>query len=168
MKHTHADHETGHGADEEPRFQLETVLKKMPHEVPIFLVADPGINEAFGQAATQLVRILSDHTSKITMHEYDIGHRKARKFDIKYSPTLVFDPDNYRIRWLGGPLGEEGRTFVEAIIMLGYRNSGLSPESIKILDRIQGPRKVKVFVSPTCPYCPPAGGQCLEGGGPET
>ena len=154
MKHTHADHETGHGVDEEPRFQLETVLKKMPHEVPIFLVADPGINEAFGQAATQLVRILSDHTSKITMHEYDIGHRKARKFDIKYSPTLVFDPDNYRIRWLGGPLGEEGRTFVEAIIMLGYRNSGLSPESIKILDRIQGPRDVKVFVSPTCPYCP--------------
>jgi thioredoxin reductase (NADPH) len=38
--------------------------------------------------------------------------------------------------------------------MLGHRNTGLSPESLKILEKIDSPRDIKVFVSPTCPYCP--------------
>jgi thioredoxin reductase (NADPH) len=38
--------------------------------------------------------------------------------------------------------------------MLGYGQSNLSEDSIKILQKIDFPRDVKVFVSPTCPYCP--------------
>jgi len=73
---------------------------------------------------------------------------------VKHSPTILFDPDHYDIRWLGAPAGEEGKTMVEALLMLGYGQTGLSDESLKILERIQSPRHIKVFVSPTCPYCP--------------
>jgi thioredoxin reductase (NADPH) len=41
------------------------------------------------------------------------------------------DPERYRIRWLGAPIGEEARTFVEALLMIGHRKSGLSEESLK-------------------------------------
>jgi thioredoxin reductase (NADPH) len=73
---------------------------------------------------------------------------------VNRAPTLVFDPDRYKIRWLGAPIGEEARTFVEAVLMMGNRSSGLSQESLKVLKKIASPREVKVFLSPSCPYCP--------------
>jgi thioredoxin reductase (NADPH) len=51
-------------------------------------------------------------------------------------------------------MGEEGRSFVEALIMMGYGETNLSEESRNILKRIESPRNIKVFVSPSCPYCP--------------
>jgi len=67
---------------------------------------------------------------------------------------LIFNPDKVNIRWLGAPIGEEGRTFIEALIMMGYGQSNVSRESLKILKRINSPRNIKVFVSGSCPYCP--------------
>ena len=51
-------------------------------------------------------------------------------------------------------MGEEGKTLVVALQMMGYRTTELSPDSLKILQKIREPRSLKVFVSPTCPYCP--------------
>jgi thioredoxin reductase (NADPH) len=88
------------------------------------------------------------------MLEYDLSHEIARKWNAQYSPTLLFDPEHYHVRWLGAPIGEEGRTFVEALIMMGYGKTDMSEESLKILQKIESPRNLKVFVSPSCPYCP--------------
>ena len=35
------------------------------------------------------------------------------------APAILFDPEHFKIRWLGAPLGEEGRILVQAILMLG-------------------------------------------------
>jgi thioredoxin reductase (NADPH) len=51
-------------------------------------------------------------------------------------------------------VGEEGKTLVEAITMLGNRKTGISEPSRRLLDKITTPRKIKLFISPTCPYCP--------------
>ena len=63
-------------------------------------------------------------------------------------------PDRYGIRWLGAPLGEEARTFLETILMVGSGMSGLSDQSRKVIEKIDSVRQIKVFVSPSCPYCP--------------
>lgn len=78
----------------------------------------------------------------------------AKKWQTDVSPTLLFDPDHYNIRWLGAPLGEETLTFIELIKMIGYGKSGINEASRKVLQKIDDPRHIKVFVSPTCPYCP--------------
>ena len=70
------------------------------------------------------------------------------------SPTLLIDPEKYQIRWLGAPVGEEARTFVQALIMLGTGKTNLGDQARKILEQIDGPRHIKLFVSPSCPYCP--------------
>jgi thioredoxin reductase (NADPH) len=51
-------------------------------------------------------------------------------------------------------VGEEGKTFVAALQMMGFRATGLGRDSLKILQKIREPRALKIFVSPTCPYCP--------------
>ena len=139
---------------ERAKAQLAKIFEEMPNEIPLFLFTSPGQNDVFSQAARQVVRAVREMAVKIDLREYDLKHDLAQKWKVEYAPTLLFDPDHYQIRWLGAPIGEEGRAFVEALIMMGYRNANLSHESLKVLQKIQSPRNVKIFVSPSCPYCP--------------
>jgi thioredoxin reductase (NADPH) len=70
------------------------------------------------------------------------------------SPTLLIAPEKYSIRWLGAPMGEEARSFLETLILVGLDKSHLSDQSLGVIKKIDSPRNIKVFVSPTCPYCP--------------
>ena len=93
-------------------------------------------------------------TPRIRLREYSLDHEMAAKWQIEHSPTLLIAPGRYGIRWLGAPLGEEARTFLETILMMGSGMSGLSDQSRKIISKIDSVRQIKVFVSPSCPYCP--------------
>lgn len=139
---------------EKARKQLADLFGNMHHEVPLLLFADTSTNREFSEAARTVIRAVRELTSKVTLREFSLGHKLARQYRVTHSPTLLFDPDHFAIRWLGAPIGQEGRTFVEAIIMLGYRKIELSEPSARILKKITTPRAVKLFVSPTCPYCP--------------
>jgi len=152
------DHRMADGSEkamlEQAQAQLIAVFEKMPFEIPLILFASPLENEPFSQTARQVIRSLREITPKITLLEYDLTHEIARKWNVEHAPTLLFDPERYGVRWLGAPLGEEGRTFVEALIMMGYQKSNLSEASLTVLENIRSPRDIKVFTSPTCPYCP--------------
>ena len=139
---------------EQAQAQLIEVFKKITHEVPLFLFTRRGQNDAFSDVARQLIRSIREVTPKVSLLEFDLGHEKARQYNITHAPTLLFDPDHYHVRWLGSPVGEEGRTFVEALIMMGYRKTNLTEDSRQVLEKINSPRDVKIFVSPSCPYCP--------------
>ena len=134
--------------------QLKAVFEKMPHAVPLYLFTKAGENEALNQAARTLIRAFREVSEKIEFKEFDLSHQLAQKWDVTVSPTILFDPERYSIRYLGVPYGEEGRTLLGTILLLGFRASGLSEQSLKILDKIDYRRLVKVFVSATCPYCP--------------
>ena len=140
--------------EEQMQAKLATLFREMPHAVPIVLFTDPSENEPFSEGARQMIRSVREMAPKVTLKEFDVHHKEARKWQITHAPTLLFDPEHYHIRWVGAPLGEEGRTFVETLIMLGYQETKISPESAKILSKINEPRDVKVFVSSSCPYCP--------------
>ena len=134
--------------------QLRAIFEKMPHPVPLVLFTQPGQNEALNQAARNMIRAFRELSAKIEFKEFELRHELAQKWDVTSSPTILFDPEHYAIRYLGVPYGEEGRTFLGTILLLGFRASSISEQSVKILDRIDYRRLVKVFVSATCPYCP--------------
>ena len=134
--------------------QIGEIFKKLPNEIHLFLFTNPGMDDVFSQSIRQAVRAFRDLTSKIVFREYAVNHELAQKWNVDTGPVLLFEPDKYNIRWYGGPLGEEGRTFLELLIYLGLGKANLSEQSLQVLNKIQEPRQVKVFVSPTCPYCP--------------
>jgi thioredoxin reductase (NADPH) len=134
--------------------QLKPIFDHIHVEIPLLLFTSPGRNDAICEAAKQVVRLFREVTPKITLREYHLNHKEARKWKAEYSPTLLLDPEHYHIRWYGAPMGEETRTFLEALIMMGYGKVDMSEDALKILKTIESPRKIKVFVSPTCPYCP--------------
>ena len=134
--------------------QLRATFAQMPNDIPLLLFTERAGEDVFAQANRQVIRAFRELTDKITLREYDLGHEMAQKYNITVSPTLVIAPDQYDIRWIGAPMGEEARTFLELLLLVGSGNSNASDQSLKVLERIDTPRQVKVFISPSCPYCP--------------
>jgi thioredoxin reductase (NADPH) len=139
---------------EEIADQLRSVFANFPNTVTLYLFTKKGENDILNRAARDLIQGFQTLTSKIELKEYETTHELARKWKVNSSPTIVFEPERYSIRYLGVPYGEEGRTFLGMLILLGFRAGNMSEQSVKVLHRIDSPRDVKVFVSATCPYCP--------------
>ncbi|MFH1985541.1 MAG: FAD-dependent oxidoreductase [Pseudomonadota bacterium] len=133
---------------------LKKTFAAFKHPIDIFLFASPAKEDVFAQANRQVIRAFRQLTDKISLREFGLDHEYARKWGVTDVPTLVIAPDVYNIHWIGAPMGEEGRTFLELLLHVGTRDSGLSDAAKTVIHRIDTPRKIKVFVSPTCPYCP--------------
>lgn len=134
--------------------QLKQTFASLPRQIPLVLFVEKGKDDVFVDACRQVIRAFRQLSDKITLKEYSLDHELAAKYDVNSSPTLLIDPDHYNIRWLGAPMGEEGRSFLEAMLLIGVGKSDLSDQSKQVLTHLQEPRNIKVFVSPTCPYCP--------------
>jgi thioredoxin reductase (NADPH) len=144
------------GAQQQADFikQLKMTFEKMPHDIDLLLFTEKGREDAFAEGSRQIVRAFRELTPRIRLREFGLDHKMAAKYQVEHSPTLLIAPDRYGIRWLGAPLGEEARTFLETILMVGTGMSGLSDQSRKVIEKIDSIRQIKIFVSPSCPYCP--------------
>ena len=142
------------GMDPNLAKQLRTLFTKMVNDIEIVLFTDPNNNDPYCDAARQAIRMFRQLTDRIEVREYDLNHEKASEWEITESPTIVIQPETYHLRWIGAPVGEEGRIFLETILLVGMGESNLSEPSKKVMAKVDDPRRVKIFVSPTCPYCP--------------
>ncbi|HSO72885.1 MAG TPA: FAD-dependent oxidoreductase [Thermodesulfobacteriota bacterium] len=133
---------------------LELIFEKMPRRIELLLFTSPDRNEPYSAAIREMIRSMEALTDKIDWREYDLTHELAAKHQAQQSPTLLLDPEHTHLRWLGAPIGHEAESFLTALIMIGHRNANLGTQSLKVLNSIEEPRRIKIFVSPTCPYCP--------------
>lgn len=146
--HQH-DHGNKNETQEPASKELSSVFEKLPNEIPLLLITNKTKDDPFTDAARQVIQSIRNLTPKIPLKEFDITHKNAKKYNVETTPTLLFDPDNYAIRWLGAPMGEEGRIFIEALVMMGFRLNNLSEASSSVLEKIDSIRNIKVFISPT-------------------
>jgi thioredoxin reductase (NADPH) len=133
--------------DADPK--IKAVFQPMKNPVPVLLFTVKGKNEQYCNAARNVIEAFGELTPKISLNEFDADHSEGRKRNIQYSPTMIFDPENCNIRWYGAPVGEETRTFIELVLMIGNKRSDAGEESKKILNRITSPRNIRLFISPT-------------------
>ena len=134
--------------------QLRETFSSMPHAIDLVLFTDGGKNEVFAKAVRDTVRSFRELTDRITFREFGLDHELAEKWGVIHSPTLLISPDRLSIRWLGAPVGEEARLFLETLLLVGMGQSRLSEQSLGVAKKLDESRTIKVFVSPTCPYCP--------------
>lgn len=133
---------------------LKKTFELLPNEITLILFSSPGKQDIFSDANRRVIRAFRELTEKIKFREFDLNHKEAQKYNVDFPSTLLIAPDRYNIRWIGAPVGEEGRTFLETLLLVGLGKSKLNEQSAKIIQKIDTPRDIKVFVSPSCPYCP--------------
>lgn len=85
----------------------------------------------------------------------------AEQYGVDKIPAMAVvrggeEPQDFGIRLYGIPSGYEFATLVEDIRMVSAGKPNLTAQTLKELDKLTGPVKIQVFVTPTCPYCPRA------------
>ena len=136
---------------------LKEAFKELKDEVTLHVFTRRGSNDQFNALVTGLVKGVAAADRRIKAYFHDIGDERdlaSKRYGIERSPTLLISPERYQIRYTGAPAGEEGRSFIAAILMASTGKGFLSPESARRLAALDSKRNVKIFVSPTCPYCP--------------
>jgi glutaredoxin-like protein len=101
---------------------------------------------------------LNDHVSLEEVN-FVLEQDRASQYGVEQIPTIVLlkgDQDT-RIRFLGAPAGYEFMSLIEAVILAGTNDSGLTPDSRALVaEHVTAPLDIQVFVTPTCPHCPRA------------
>ena len=138
----------------ETQKQLKQLFQNVPKNIPVFLFTNDDMDQKALEVARGLFNALQELSDKIEFEELDLTDPRAKEWGVDRAPVLVFAPDRYNIKYLGLPLGEEGRTLIETLILVGLGASRLNEQAKDTLDRIDSERQVKVFVTGSCPYCP--------------
>jgi len=84
---------------------------------------------------------------------------RAAQYGIEDIPAIVLlrDGADTRIRFLGAPAGYEFMSLIEAVVLAGTDDSGLSANARALVSQhVSAPLDIRVFVTPTCPHCPRA------------
>ena len=102
-------------------------------------------------------------SDKIDVEIYDFvkDSEIAETYNIDKIPAMAIikggdEPKDYGIRLYGIPSGYEFSTLIEDIAMVSAGESGLDQATKDELASLSSPLHFQVFVTPTCPYCPPA------------
>ena len=133
----------------------ETFEQGLTEDVVIEVYTRAGQNDQFNDAAVSLIRSLAELSDKLKVSFHAVGDDLSVKRNVTRSPSILIAPDKYHIRYTGAPVGEEGRSFLVALMMASAGKPLLTEPSVKkITDGLREKRDIQVFVSPTCPYCP--------------
>lgn len=114
----------------------------------------------FCRETGELLRELTELSDKLKLETYNLITDKviADTFNVNKIPATVVmsEEKDYGIRYYGIPSGYEFASLLESIEMVSTGKTQLSEEVIEKVKQIDKPVHIQIFVTPTCPYCPPA------------
>lgn len=111
--------------------------------VPIELTKAPGASDT-----EEILKELGELSDKLTVTVVESATEPML-------PTLNIGTSG-RVLFRGTPSGYEFSSLLTGIIDSGRDEVSLTPETMKFLDELTENLNIKVFVTPTCPHCPPA------------
>lgn len=111
----------------------------------------------------ELIKEVAELAPQLSVEIYDLVTDKAlaEEYGIDKIPAVALVRGgeverDYGIRFYGIPSGYEFSTLIQDIVMVSSGDSGLSEQTKAQLAKLEEPVHLQVFVTPTCPYCPPA------------
>jgi len=142
------------------RATVQAHLAGMTHRVTLlFFTQSIGAPDTV-QVAQQVLGELADLNPLISIEEMNLvlDRERAAQYGIELVPSIVLlkDGADTRMRFVGAPSGYEFTSLIEAVALAGSDGSGLLDSSKELLAARQTPLDIKVFVTPTCVYCPRA------------
>ena len=111
--------------------------------------------------AKQVLDEVVSLSNQVTLEEVNfvLEKERAAKYGVDGIPAVVLlrGEEDTRMRFLGAPAGYEFVSLVEALVLAGGNESGLTPESKALVAaHVTAPTDILVFVTPSCPHCPRA------------
>lgn len=139
---------------EEGQKHLKDIFKGLKGDVRLVVFTSGDPKNEFDNYLRRFAEELSLLSDKISAEFHTVKDKAATEHKVTLTPTLLVNPDKYRIRFTGAPMGEEARALIETVFLVSMGASGLSPASKQLLEELKEERNPRVFTSPGCPYCP--------------
>ncbi len=145
---------------EKDKTQIKALFEQsLKDDVYIRYVTTDDPSCQFCSLGEELYGEVSSLNDKVKLEVVHLGTEEAESLGItREAPVTDIGTaeGSLGIRYFGLPSGYEFTAFLEDIVMVSKRESGLSDVSLKILEQVDSPMRILVFVTPTCPYCPRA------------
>jgi glutaredoxin-like protein len=143
------------------RAQIKDIFEKEFKEPVTVRLFSQAIGCESCQTVEELLKELADVVGedKIRYEVYSpvLDKEMAEKYGVDRIPTIVIEGDkDYGIRYIGLPAGLEFSTLVQGILQVSKRKPNLSEKTLEMLEQIDIPIELMVFVTTSCGYCPAA------------
>ena len=142
---------------ENKKFVEELFAKNLKGEVNLIFFRSDNC-ETCGDAEKLLEEIAAiDSRIKLTRYDAKANTKEAKFLGVdKFPATVIGGKRIYNAYYFGMPSGYEFSALLEDIIDASNGTTKLSEETKKAAKAITQNVDIKVFVTPTCPYCPRA------------
>ncbi|MEM0094702.1 MAG: thioredoxin family protein [Candidatus Micrarchaeaceae archaeon] len=133
--------------------------KNLTGNVNIMLFTDTQDKCQYCKETLELLTEVSKLSDKIKLTVYDvnINKREAAFLGIERTPAIVIGGAKiYNVFYFGIPAGHEFSALLEDIMDASNNRTRLAESTKSALKGIKGKLDIKVFVTPTCPWCPRA------------
>ena len=113
----------------------------------------------FCNETRELMEEIAALSDLVTAEVFDIEKDKEKADELgidKVPAVAVIGAEDYGVRFFGIPSGYEFTSILHSIKAVAAGETELSEESLQALSELTQPVHLQVFVTPTCPYCPPA------------
>ena len=131
--------------------ELEARLASLPHPVRlVFFTQTFGCDTCL--SARQVVDQIASLSDQITVDEHNLVLDKetVAEYDVDRAPAIAVVGDtDFGIRYYGVPSGYEVTSLVDAVLLVGSRELGLSDQTLAAIAALDRPVDIKVFVTPT-------------------
>ncbi|POZ88488.1 MULTISPECIES: thioredoxin family protein [Petrotoga] len=145
--------------DKETQNKVREILEKLTEPVQLLLFKNDG---EYSEIVEQLLEELRELDDRIKVDTRHSDSQEINNYDIEKDllpAMLILDNEgrDYRIRYYGIPSGYEFATFLQNIIAVSNKTvDSFNNENKEKLSQIDKNVRIRVFVTPTCPYCPRA------------
>lgn len=138
-------------ADSGSRSDLEARLARLPNPVRlVFFTQTFGCDTCL--SARQVVDQLASLSDKVTVEEHNLALDKetVAEYGVDRAPAIaVVGETDFGIRYYGVPSGYELASLVDAVLVVGTGELGLTDESLAAIAALDRSVDIKVFVTPT-------------------
>ena len=135
--------------------QVRELFKQLIHPITLHLFLTKAKRCLYCKEVEEVTDIIVRLSDKIRVKKYYEDSEEIKVFKIDLFPAIVVHGrEEYNIRYFGLPVGYEFGVLVEDIIYVSKGTPDLPEEVLDEVKKIQESVHIKVFVTPTCPYCP--------------
>jgi glutaredoxin-like protein len=144
--------------NEDIQKQLRDVFNELKTDVKMLLFVDEVACESC-EATQSLLSEVSELSDKLSLDVHPLTSELAQNYDITLAPSFVMldHTGQYKgVKFNGIPAGHEINSFISALLEMSGAESELPAEVLERIQKIDKPVNIKVFVTLSCPHCPPA------------
>lgn len=142
--------------DENTKNSVRGKLGEMQGEVKLIFLKKEENCQYCGDIEQLYSELVELSNGKLSVEKNQLNE-KGEEYNVETGPVTIVEGKEKRfVRFFGIPAGHEFGAFIQTIVDVSKGKPEISSDLEEKVKSIDFPVHFKVFVSPTCPYCPAA------------